>query len=318
MNTNKLINDLVDEFISEMDSKSYVQKNTRWVLNRFVTWMVKSGVDVRNPRRADVIHYKQAIIDEGKTPTTVNRYLAPVRSFFAWLERNGTYTNIAAGIKSPKDDRNFIKDYLKPEQVIQLLNSIPTDRITGLRDYAMINLMVCTGIRRVEVMRLTVADLQQIDGEMVLNIQRKGRTYKEKIKIEPEVYEPIERYLVERKSFVNSDPLFANHSRHAHNTISKEMLSRIVKRYLFNISTSTKLTCHSLRHSAAINLLTAGRSIYDIKELLGHESVNTTQMYLRAIEAERRYNNPVSRDLVELYRKANKTGKLEQKNTIIV
>ncbi|MCK9326335.1 MAG: site-specific integrase [Bacteroidales bacterium] len=313
MNTDRLINDLVDEFISEMDSKRYVQENTRWVLNRFVTWMVKNGIDVRNPRRADIIHYKQAVIDEGKTPTTVNRYLSPIRSFFAWLERNGIYTNVAAGIKSPKDNRDFRKDYLKPDQVIQLLNSIPTDRITGLRDYAIVNLMVCTGLRRVEVMRLTIADLSQIDNEMVLNIQRKGRTYKEKIKIETEVFEPIERYLLARPSYTNNEPLFANHSRHAHSQLSKEMFSKIVKKYLSNISTSKRLTCHSLRHSAAINLLSLGKSIYDVKELLGHKSVETTQHYLRAIEAERRYNNPVARDLVELYRKAEKTAKLKLK-----
>ena len=99
MNSDKTISMLIDEFISEMDSKSYMQKNTKWVLNRFLTWMVKNKINVRNPRRADIIHYKQSIIDEGKTPSTVNRYLAPVRTFFAYLERNGIYTNIAAGIK---------------------------------------------------------------------------------------------------------------------------------------------------------------------------------------------------------------------------
>lgn len=315
MNTDKLIKELVEEFISEMDSKKSVQDNTKWVLNRFITWMVKSGIDVRNPRRADIIHYKNAIIDEGKTPTTVNRYLAPVRSFFAWLERIGVYTNIAAGIKSPKDDRDFRKDYLKPDQIIQLLSSIPVERITGLRDYAMINLMVCTGLRRVEVMRLTISDMIQVDGEMVLKIQRKGRTYKEKIKIENEVYDPIEMYLVARTSYSDSDPLFANHSRHAHSQLSKEMFSKIVKKYLTNISTSKRLTCHSLRHSAAINLLSLGKSIYDVKELLGHKSVETTQHYLRAIEAERRYNNPVARDLVELYRKHEKQAKSDLKTT---
>ena len=309
MNSDKLLNDLIDEYISEMDSKKYVQKNTQWVISRFVKWMVKAGIDVRNPRRADIIHYKQVLIDEGKTPTTINRYLAPVRTFFAWLERNSIYQNVAAGIKSPKDDRSFRKDYLKPFQVVNLLESISTDRLTGLRDYAMINLMLCTGIRRVEVLRLTIADLTRVDDEIVLNIRRKGRTYKEKIRIEHEVFEPIEQYLIARPVYVDTDPLFANHSRYSHTELSKEMCSKIVKKYLKQLSDSKKLTCHSLRHSAAINLLTAGKSIYDVQQLLGHKSVDTTQGYLKAIEAERRYNNPVARDLVELYRKAEKTAK---------
>jgi site-specific recombinase XerD len=310
MNSDKSINMLIDEFISEMDSKVYVQKNTKWVLTRFVTWMVKNKIDVRNPRRADIIHYKQAIIDEKKTPCTVNRYLAPVRTFFSWLERNGIYSNIAAGIKSPKDDRDFRRDYLKPEQIIQLLNSIPTNKIIGLRDYAIINLMVCTGLRRIEILRLQVSDMEIIDDQIVLNIQRKGRTYKEKIKIEYEIFEPIEKYLVNR-TYLSTDPLFANH--YTGGRISEIMLSKIVKKYLKKVSVSKRLTCHSLRHSAAINLLSLGKSIYDVKNLLGHKSIDTTQLYLKAIEAERRFNNPVSRDLVELYKKANEMAEIRQK-----
>jgi integrase/recombinase XerD len=309
MNSDKTINMLIDEFISEMDSKPYVQKNTRWVLNRFVIWMVKNKINVRHPRRADIIHYKQSIIDENKTPCTVNRYLAPVRTFYAWLERNGIYTNIAAGIKSPKDDRDFRRDYLKPDQVVKLLKSIPSDKVTGLRDYAIINLMVCTGLRRIEILRLKISDLDMQDDHIILNIQRKGRTYKEKIKIEHEVFEPIERYLLRRK-YSQMDPLFANH--YTGGRMSGVMLSKIVKKYLKKISISKKLTCHSLRHSAAINLLSIGKSIYDVKNLLGHKSIDTTQLYLKAIEAERRFNNPVSRDLVELYKKANEMAELKQ------
>ena len=285
-------------------------QNTKWVLNRFVVWMIKNKINVRNPRRADIIHYKQSIIDEGKTPCTVNRYLAPVRTFFGWLERNGIYNNIAAGIKSPKDDRDFRRDYLNPDQVIQVLRSIPLDKVTGLRDYAIINLMVCTGLRRIEVLRLQVSDLDIMDDQIVLNIQRKGRTYKEKIRIEYEIFEPIERYLLKRR-YSKSDPLFANH--YTGGRMSEIMLSKVVKKYIKKVSSSNKLTCHSLRHSAAINLLKLGKSIYDVKNLLGHKSIDTTQLYLKAIEAERRFNNPLSRDLVELYRKANEMAESGQK-----
>ena len=315
MNTEKPINKLIAEYTEQMDAKQYVQKNTHWVLQRFVTWMVRNNIDVRDPRRADIIHYKNSIISEYKTPTTVNRYLAPVRGFFHWLEDCGYYSNIAIGIKSPKDDRAFRRDYLKPEQIVQLLESIPTATIAGLRDYAMINLMVYIGLRRVEILRLSVGDLLVNNDKFVLNIHRKGRTYKETVKIEYEVFEPIERYFIKRKSYTNSSPMFANHSNHHTDKLSDVMVSAIVKRYLKQISNSKKLTCHSLRHSAAINLLNAGRSIYDVRDMLGHRNTQTTEIYLKAIEAERRFDNPAARDLIKLYKNDKKTANMERFTT---
>ncbi|MDH5524553.1 MAG: site-specific integrase [Desulfobulbaceae bacterium] len=307
MNTEKPLNKLVSEYTGQMDAREYVQKNTLWVLQRFITWMVKARIDVRNPRRADIIHYKNSVISEGKTPTTVNRYLAPVRGFFRWLDDSGIYTNVAAGIKSPKDDRAFRRDYLNPAQIRQLLNSIQTDTIAGLRNYAMVNLMVHMGLRRVEVLRLTIGDLTTANDGYVLNIHRKGRTYKEAIRIEEEVFYPIESYLLNRKHYTNDSPMFTNHSQHTTDKLSAVMVSGIVKRYLKQISNSKKLTCHSLRHSAAINLLNAGRSIYDVRDMLGHRNTQTTEIYLKAIEAERRFSNPAARDLIKLYRNDIKT-----------
>ena len=307
MSIEKPINMLIAEYTEQMDSKEYVQANTLWVLRRFVNWMVCNKIDVRNPRRADVIHYKNTVISEGKTPMTVNRYLAPIRGLFRWFEENAIYNNIAAGVKSPKDDRAFVRDYLKPPQIRQLLNSINTTTIAGARNYAMINLMVHLGLRRVEVLRLTIGDLTTTPTGYVLNIQRKGRTYKEAIKIEAEVFAPIENYLLRRNNYTDSSPMFGNHSQHHTDQLSAKMVSTIVKRYLKLINDSQKLTCHSLRHSAAINLLTAGRSIYDVRDMLGHKSVEITQVYLKAIEAERRFNNPAARDLVELYKNNKET-----------
>lgn len=307
MKSDKPILELIENFVSELDVKPYVRKNQTWVLHRFVTWMTKTAVDVRNPRRADIIHYKNSLLTEGKTPTTVNTYLAPVRTFFQYLENTGIYENIAAGIRSPKDSRDFRKEYLNPEQANQFLNLIPTNTLVGKRDFAMINLMLVYALRRIEILRLKVADLKDERIGPVLYIQRKGRDYKEPILLLPEVFEPIQDYLIARANYSQSEPLFANHSRHNKTTLSETMVSRILKKYLKQVKDSKRLTCHSLRHSTAINLLKAGKSIYDVKELLGHSSVKTTELYLAAIKAETRFNNPLVRELTNIYRKPTKT-----------
>jgi integrase/recombinase XerD len=309
MKSDKPILELISDFVSELDVKPYVRKNQTWVLHRFVNWLTQNKIDVRNPRRADIIHYKNSLLTEGKTPCTVNTYLAPVRNFFGWLENSGIFENIAAGIRSPKDSRDFRKDYLKPEQVRQLLDLIPTDSLTGKRDFAMINLMLVYGLRRIEILRLKISDLKAESIGPVLYIQRKGREYKEPLLLVDEVFEPIQEYLTSRVNYLESDPLFGNHSRHPRNTISETMVSKILKKYLKQINDSKKLTCHSIRHSTAINLLKAGKSIYDVKELLGHSSVQTTELYLKAIGAETRFNNPLAREVSNLYRKPIKPAK---------
>jgi integrase/recombinase XerD len=306
MNSNLSLIALVDQFLSEVDAKPYVIKNYKWRLDKFINYMVKNKIDVRNPRRADIIHYKQALIDQGKTPPTVNTYLAPIRCFFAFLENRGIYENIAGGIKSPKESRDHRKDYLKPDQVAQLLKLINTDTLTGKRDYSMINLMLVYALRRIEILRLKIHDLKVENGNPVLYIQRKGRDYKEPILILSEVNEPIQQYLKARKNYIDTDPLFGNHSYIKKTSLSDVMFSKIIKKYLKQINDSKKLTCHSLRHSAAINLLKAGKSIYDVKELLGHSTVKTTELYLAAIKAETRFNNPLARDINDIYRNAGK------------
>jgi site-specific recombinase XerD len=298
MNTEKPLNRLITDYVEQLDCKEYVQKNTLWVLQRFVKWMTINRVNISEPRRADIIHYKNTITSEGKTPTTLNRYMSPVRGFFRYLEKENIYSDIAVGIKTPDDQRRVRKEYLKPEQIIQLLESIPTTTVTGLRDYAMINLMVCLGLRRVEILRLTVADLCTESNGYSLNVWRKGKNYKEKIKIESELFEPIENYLLKRESFSDSSALFGNHGPHSKQSINLDTLSLIVKKYLKLINDSKKLTCHSLRHSAAINLLNSGSSIYDVKDMLGHSTTKSTEIYLKAIEAERRFNSPAVNQLI--------------------
>lgn len=306
MNTEKTINALIKEYTEQMDAKPYVQRNTLWVLQKFVRFMVVSKINVTEPRKADIICYKNHLISEGKTPATVNRYLAPVRGFFRWLDSCGYYQNVSDGVKSPRDERSFLRDYLTPPQVIQLLESIPTNTIKGLRDYAMITLMVFMGFRRVEILRLQCGDIFQSNGERVINVHRKGRDYKQLIKLEDEVYTPIELYLNKRKYYSEASPLFANHSNHSTDTISEVSVSKIIKEYLKKIKDSNKLTCHSLRHSAAINLLKSGRSIYDVSNMLGHKHVGITQLYLKAIEAEERFNNSAARDLLLIYKNSSK------------
>jgi site-specific recombinase XerD len=288
MNTDKPILLLMDEFLANQDIRENSRKKYRDNLHVFIGWMTRNA-DVRNPKKSDIISYKSWLIDSGKAPSTTDNYLAPVRQFFAYLAENDIHKNIAFGIKSPSRSQAFSKKYLKPDEVIRLLNSINKDTANGLRDYAIINLMVRTGMRCIEVARANVMDLRLEDGRYILYIQGKGRWAKDRaLGITSKIVAPIADYITVYE-LQQSSPLFLNHSYISkHSRITSVTISKVVKRYLRSIGLDTpKLTAHSLRHTAAITALKNGADILAVQSMLGHKKVETTMIYQRAIEEER-------------------------------
>ena len=224
-----------------------------------------------------------------------------VRKLFQWLEDRGLTTNVASGVRSPKKRNDFRKGYLKIEQVKKLLDSIGQKSIIGKRDFTMISLMVRAGFRRVEICRMTVGDVKN---EEQVTIQRKGHLEKDvEVGITSKMLEAIHDYIVCRGDITESDYLFVSHARgYKEAKLNPVMVSRIVKRRLREIGLDSKfLTCHSLRHTAAILSLKAGATIYDVQQMLGHVSIETTKIYLRAIEEETRINNRAVHTLDELF-----------------
>jgi site-specific recombinase XerD len=286
MNTEKPILQLMDEFLSYQDIRENSRKKYRDNLHVFIRWLT-CNADPVNPTRESVLRYKTYLIDSGRTTATVDNYLAPVRQFFEYLQNEGIHNGIGR-VRSPKKD-GYSKEYLKPDQVKSLLRSIDRNRVVGCRDYAIINLMLRTGMRCIEVSRADVRDLRQENGQWVLYIQGKGRWSKDRaIGVTPKIVDPIADYITIHELKQDS-PLFLNHAHVSKNTrITTLSISKIVKRYLRAIGIDTdRITAHSLRHTAAITALKAGADILAVKAMLGHRSVETTMIYQRAIEEER-------------------------------
>ena len=123
------------------------------------------------------------------------------------------------------------------------------------------------------------------------------------IGITGKILDCLHDYLVCRGKLEEDSPLFVVHHRgYEGRAMSEVMVSRMVKRYLRRIGLDDrKYTCHSLRHTAAILSLKAGATIYDVQQMLGHTSIETTRIYLRAIDEEKRLDNPAIRRLDELF-----------------
>jgi integrase/recombinase XerD len=314
MNSEKPILQLMDEFLSYQDVRENTRKKYRDSLHVFINWLTRNA-DVSNIVRQTIIAYKKHLIESGKAASTVDNYLVSVRQFFRYLEDSGVHDNVAAGVHSPKKYMGYRKGYLKPEEVNSMLSSINRNNVLGKRDYAIINLMVRTGMRCIEVARADVGDLTTEQQHWIIMIQGKGHWEKDRpLGLSDKAVAPIKEYLNELDHLTEKSSLFQNHSYVSPNTrISTLTISKIIKKYLRLIGIdSSKITAHSLRHTAAITALRSDATLSEVQHMLGHRSPNTTMIYLRAIEEELRREGTAVGRLDNAYETSKKNSKREQ------
>lgn len=282
---NSQITDSVFEsWTSFLDVKPSTIETYKKSIRQFSVFLGSNNI--LSPTREDILSYKKSLI-ENRKPTTVNNYLMAVKQFFKWTEINGIYPNIAVNIKGVKLDRGFKKDCLTLKQVRKILKSIDTSNIKGLRDYAIILLMVTTGLRTFEVMGANIEDFRNLGDFTVLYIQSKGREGKNTyVKVSEPVEEAIRKYLSERGVLNDKEPLFTSTAkRNEGERLTTRSIRGIVKEIFINSNlNSNRLTAHSLRHTTAtINLLNGGTP-EETMQLLRHSNLNTTLIYSHNIK----------------------------------
>ena len=159
--------------------------------------------------------------------------------------------------------------------------------IHGKRDFAIINLLVRTGLRTIEIQRANIEDINQSGGVSKLHIQGKGRDTKDEyVLLTQSSLKPIMDYLQHREEAKDTDPLFTSISdRNNGKRMTTRSLSRIVKGALIDAGINSKrLTAHSLRHTAITTALLAGASLQEVKTMARHADINTTLIYSHNIE----------------------------------
>ena len=215
-----------------------------------------------------------------------------MRKFFEWAESIKAYPNVAKGIKNPKQKRQFQKQALTEDKGRALLDYF---RGRGLRDYALINLLIRCGLRTIEASRALVGDLDVKGGRRVLWVHGKGRDSKDAfVVLTDKAYEPIRAYLEARGAVKADEPLFLSGcNRNQAGRLSTRAISRICKDGLKAIGLNEKaFTAHSLRHTTAVNILRAGGNLNDAQGVLRHSNPATTQIYTASINEEIRLRNP--------------------------
>jgi len=282
---------LVDAFISSQDVKLSSKNLYRRTLKQYFNWVDNSNYLLNDIARPQLLEYKDYLLNSGLSSLTVGSYITSVRRFYEWTEANKYYPNIAKGIKTPKRKQQFKKQPLLPAQATALLNYYQNK---ALRDYAIISLLLRTGLRTVEVVRASIEDIVFKGGQRVLLVQGKGRDEKDNfVLLTDKTYQPIAEYLATRDNINSSEPLFTSTSNNSKGErLTTRTISYIAKEGLKAIGLDERsFTAHSLRHTTAVNILRAGGSLETAQFTLRHSNPATTQIYTATLNEERRLQN---------------------------
>ena len=285
------IEELVDRFIASQDVKESSKLLYRRTLKQYFNWVEDKGYLLSEIARPQLLEYKQELLTSGKSSLTVGSYITSVRRFYEWTEANKYYPNVAKGIKTPRRKQQFKKQPLLPAQATALLNYYQDK---ALRDYAIVNLLLRTGLRTIEVTRANIGDITFKGSQRVLLVHGKGRDEKDNfVLLTDKSYQPIAEYLATRGKVNSSEPLFTSTSNNSKGErLSTRTISYIAKEGLKAIGLDERaFTAHSLRHTTAVNILRGGGSLEQAQMTLRHSNPATTQIYTATLDEERRLKN---------------------------
>ena len=277
--------DLYINFLSFLDVKEKTVDTYRKALKRLFHYFMENRIT--RPIRSDLIAFRDELKATCKA-STVKTYLTATRLFFRWLEQEGIYKNIADKIKGAKVEHGHKKDALTVDQVKDVIDTFKeSDDSTAKRDYAIFVLMVTCGLRTIEVVRADIEDLRTLGNKTVLYVQGKGRDEKsEYVIITREVEKAIRSYLATRTDATDKAPLFSSTSNNSKGKrLSTRTVSGLVKDSLVKTGlNSSRLTAHSLRHTAVTLSLLGGSTLQEARQFARHSNIATTEIYAHNLE----------------------------------
>ena len=250
----------------------------------YVKYCETKGIDdLLKVENTHVVAYLLHLTETGKSPSTLNRKLASIRAFYKYaMEMNWISKNPAANVKAPKIERKEI-EYLTVDEVEKLLSMPGNETPKQKRDKAILELMYATGIKVNELIASNVEDINlrigfftcpgTIGKARIVPIGRMARM-------------AIEDYLNGARDELLKDnqderALFVNFYG---GRMSRQGLWKLLKAYGAKAGLEGKITPHILRNSFAVHMVQNGADLKSLQELLGHEDISATQIYLSVMK----------------------------------
>jgi integrase/recombinase XerD len=277
-----------EKHASANTSSSYLRD-----INQFRDWLLEHGVaDLRKVKKDLISTYLDAMTGRGKSPATVTRATASIKSFYGYLMSVGVVkNNPAKSVASVKVERKY-PEILTNREVELFLDQPKCVDEKGYRDHAMLELLYATGIRVSELIGLDAGDVNLEAGFIRCKSKGKERI----IPLYPTAIRALQDYIRDIRPRIIADPneqaLFVNMNGER---MSRQGFWKIIKYYQKKAKIDKDITPHTLRHSFAAHLLENGADIHSIQEMLGHADISSTQVY----------SHLVKKQLKDVYNKAH-------------
>lgn len=236
-----------------------------------------------------------SVSSSGHKPRSIARKIAALKSLCRYcLKHKLISTNPSKSLASPKLDK-LLPVFLTEKQTAELTK--PTNsKWESLRNYTIIEFFYGSGIRLSELRNIKIQDIDQ--RQKLIRVLGKGN--KERIvPITESALEALREYLQQRPSDISVDIIFTNKNGDA---LSARQIERIVEKNLNPVTLQKKKSPHVLRHSFATHMMDGGADIRAVKELLGHSSLGTTQIYTHVSKEH----------ILKVYRQAHPRAELEK------
>lgn len=272
---------LVDDFIVYLRGECHLAVNTidayRRDLRRFLAWCDSRSLG--GLRIEDLSEFIGSMQDERLAPASIARCIVAVRTFYKYLQLEGVVTDNPADLLAAQKMWERVPRVLTIRQVESLLAAPRRIDRYYQRDRAMLELLYATGCRVSEVCQLRLRDLM-LDQRQ---IRCEGKGGKQRIvPIGGQAIEAIQTYcddlrvtLAARQPQPTDELLLSRSGR----AMDRIMLWRLVKTYAGRVGIDSLISPHALRHSFATHLLAGGADLRQVQEMLGHASIQTTQIY---------------------------------------
>ena len=246
-------------------------------VHQFAAAMENKGVELVQVVTQEVEDYANSLMKRGKSPATVTRSVASIKSFYACLMGKGYVSgNPAKGVAPAKVERK-LPQVLTSKEVELFLEQPECTDLKGYRDRAMLELLYATGIRVSELIELDVDDLNLPGG--VLKCFSKGK--ERMIPLYPTAIRALGEYINNvRPQLVDSaeeTALFVNMSGER---MSRQGFWKLIKSYARKAGITSEITPHTIRHSFAAHLVENGADLHAVQEMMGHSDISTTQIYV--------------------------------------
>jgi tyrosine recombinase XerC len=246
-------------------------------LRQYREFLTVRGREVQDVDHTHIRQFLGSLMEQGLAKRSAGRKLACLRSFYKFLRRKGvTAANPTAIVASPRLERR-LPQFLDEDAVAQVLAQPDCGTPEGIRDAAILELFYSTGIRLSELLHLTPRDVEF--SQRTVKVTGKGS----KQRIVPfgrKAAEAVQRWMQVRATFVRHglDPGTVFLSARG-KVLQPKTVNLLVNRYIGAVSEIRQKSPHVLRHTFATHLVNRGADLQAVRELLGHESLSTTQIY---------------------------------------